>query len=70
MIEGAKLWQNRPLEEPYPIVYLDVLMVKVRDQGYGQNKAIYVVLRVNLEGHGIADQSRLRPTVPSGRTRA
>jgi putative transposase len=30
-------------------VYLDALMVKVRDEGHVQNKAIYVVLGVNLE---------------------
>ncbi len=50
VIEEVKLWQRRPLEELYPIVYLDALMVKVRDEGHIQNKAIYVVLGVNLEG--------------------
>ena len=50
VIEEVKLWQSRPLEELYPIVYLDALMVKVRDEGHIQNKAIYVVLGVNLEG--------------------
>ena len=50
VIEEVKLWQNRPLEELHPIVYLDALMVKVRDEGHIQNKAIYVVLGVNLEG--------------------
>ena len=50
VIEEVKLWQNRPLEELYPIVYLDALMVKIRDEGHIQNKAIYVVLGVNLEG--------------------
>src|SRR5437870_1666794 len=49
VIEEVKLWQGRPLEELYPIVYLDALMVKVRDEGHIQNKAIYVVLGVNLE---------------------
>ena len=48
VIEEVKQWQNRPLEELYPIVYLDALMVKVRDEGHVQNKAIYVVLGVNL----------------------
>src|ERR1700693_230444 len=48
--EEVKAWQSRPLEELYPIVYLDALMVKVRDEGHIQNKAIYVVLGVNLEG--------------------
>jgi transposase-like protein len=50
VIEEVKLWQGRPLEELYPIVYLDALMVKARDEGHIQNKAIYVVLGVNLEG--------------------
>jgi len=48
VIEEVKMWQNRPLEELYPIVYLDALMVKVRDEGHIQNKAIYVVLGVLL----------------------
>src|ERR1700751_1047920 len=50
VVEEVKQWQNRPLEQLYPIVYLDALMVKVRDEGHVQNKAIYVVLGVNLEG--------------------
>jgi len=50
VVEEVKQWQNRPLEPLYPIVYLDALMVKVRDEGHIQNKAIYVVLGVNLEG--------------------
>ena len=50
VLEEVKLWQNRPLEELYPIVYLDALRVKVRDEGHIQSQAIYVVLGVNLEG--------------------
>jgi putative transposase len=50
VIEEVKQWQGRPLQELYPIVYLDGPMVKVRDEGHIQNKAIYVVLGVNLEG--------------------
>jgi putative transposase len=50
VMEEVKQWQNRPLDELYPIVYLDALMVKVRDEGHVKNKAIYVVLGVNLEG--------------------
>ena len=36
-------------KELCPIVYLDALMVRVRDEGHIQNKAIYVVLGVNLK---------------------
>src|SRR6201997_3567419 len=50
VLEEVKAWQSRPLEPLYPIVYLDALMVKVRDEGHIQNKAIYAVLGVNLEG--------------------
>lgn len=50
VLDEVKAWQNRALEEVYPILYLDALMVKVRDNGHIQNKAIYVALGVNLEG--------------------
>jgi putative transposase len=43
-------WQNRPLDAVYPIVYLDALMVKVRDQGVVRNKAVYIALGVTLNG--------------------
>jgi putative transposase len=43
-------WQNRPLDAVYPIVYLDALMVKVRDQGVVRNKAVYLALGVTLAG--------------------
>jgi putative transposase len=33
VLEEVKAWQGRPLEELYPMVYLDALMVKVRDEG-------------------------------------
>ena len=50
VLEEVKLGPNRPLEELYPIVYLDARRGKVREEGHIQNKAIYVVLGVNLEG--------------------
>jgi putative transposase len=51
VIEEVKIWQNRPLDEVYPIVYLDVLHVKIRDNGHIQNKAIYVAIAVNMAGN-------------------
>lgn len=51
VLEEVKAWQSRPLEEIYPIVYLDALRVKIRDNGHIQNQAIYVVLGLDLEGH-------------------
>ncbi len=50
VLEDAKRWQNRPLERLYPIVYLDALVVKIRDGHAVRNFACYVALGVNLEG--------------------
>lgn len=44
-------WQARPLDAVYPIVYLDCLVVKVRQDKQVINKAIYLALGVNIEGH-------------------
>ncbi len=49
--EERKLWQNRPLERVYPIVYFDALVVKVRQDGRVINKAIHLALGVNLAGN-------------------
>jgi putative transposase len=49
--EEVKAWQSRPLNAVYPIVYLDALHVKIREAGHVQNRAIYVVIGVNLEGN-------------------
>lgn len=43
-------WQGRPLEAFYPLVFLDALRVKVRDEGTVRNKAIYVALGVRADG--------------------
>ena len=50
VIDELKLWQQRPLDPVYPIVYLDALVVKVRDQGIVQNKAAHIALGVGLDG--------------------
>jgi putative transposase len=50
VLEDAKAWQNRPLERLYPIVYLDALVVKIREGQAVRNFACYVALGVNLEG--------------------
>jgi len=50
VVEDVAAWQNRPLDAVYPIVYLDALVVKVRDQGAVRNKSIYIALAVTLAG--------------------
>ena len=57
VIEEVKLWQNRPLEELYPIVYLDALMVKVRDEGHIQNKAMIYSFSRKVSNHAMSSQS-------------
>lgn len=50
VIDQVTEWQNRPLEALYPIVYLDCIVVKVRQNKQVMNKAIYVALGIDLEG--------------------
>jgi putative transposase len=50
VLAEVKAWQHRPLEEVYPIVYVDALMVKVRDGGQVRNKACYLVVGVGVDG--------------------
>jgi len=50
IMEEVKEWQNRPLEEIYPIVYLDAIMLKIRDNGHVVSKAAYLAIGVRLDG--------------------
>jgi putative transposase len=50
VLDEVAEWQNRPLEACYPLVFLDALRVKVRDEGTVRNKAIYVALGVRPDG--------------------
>ena len=44
-------WQNRPLDAVYPVVFMDCIVVKVRDNQRVVNKAIFVALGINLSGN-------------------
>ncbi len=48
--EEVVLWQNRPLDEVWPIVYLDAIRIKVRHDNRVINKAVYLAVGVNLDG--------------------
>ena len=50
VLDEVTEWQNRPLEALYPLVFLDALRVKVRDEGTVRNKAVYVALGVRHDG--------------------
>lgn len=51
VLERVQEWQARPLDEVYPIVYLDCLVVKIRQDKRVINQSIYLALGINLEGH-------------------
>lgn len=48
--EQVTEWQNRPLDAIYPIVYLDCIVVKVRQGCSVINKAVFLALGINTEG--------------------
>ncbi len=50
VLEEVKAWQTRPLEEIYPIIYLDALVVKVRDGHQVKNRAAHIAVGVDLDG--------------------
>ena len=51
VIEKVHEWQNRPLDPLYPIVYLDCLVLKIRENQRVINKSLYLALGINMEGH-------------------
>lgn len=51
VIEEVEAWQSRPLDAFYPILYLDALHLKLRDNRHVQNSAVYVALAINAQGH-------------------
>ncbi|WP_019531535.1 IS256 family transposase [Dasania marina] len=53
VIDQVVEWQARPLDAIYPIVYLDCIVLKIRQDKQVINKAIYLALGVNIEGHKV-----------------
>lgn len=49
--DEVQAWQTRPLDPVWPIVFLDALVIKVRDQGVVQNKSAYIALGMGVDGH-------------------
>lgn len=50
VLEEVSEWQNRPLDMCYPIVFFDAIRVKIRDEGFVRNKAIYIALGILPDG--------------------
>ena len=51
VLEQVIEWQSRPLDPIYPIVYLDCIVIKIRQDKHVINKSIFLALGVNLDGH-------------------
>lgn len=51
VLEQVTAWQSRPLDTVYPIMYLDCIVLKIREGMRVVNKAIYLALGVNMDGH-------------------
>lgn len=50
VLTDVKEWQSRPLDEVYPVLYLDATIVKVRSEGRVVNKSAYLAIGINIEG--------------------
>ena len=50
VLDEVRTWQNRQLDAVYPIMYLDAIQFKVRDNGRVKSKAIYLAIGVRMSG--------------------
>jgi len=72
VVDEVRAWQMRPLEPVYLAVYLDALVVKIRDKGVVINKSIYHAVGVQPDGSkdvlgmSVAGHLRRWPQRPSG----
>src|SRR5664279_3776557 len=68
VLEEVKARQSRPLEELYPIMYLDAIVVKVRDGHQVRNKSAHLAVGVDMDGikHVIGATETPTPRLPPG----
>jgi putative transposase len=50
VMDDARAWQQRPLEDVYPVLFLDAFVVKIRENGSVQRRACYLALGVGMDG--------------------
>jgi putative transposase len=50
VLEEVAEWQNRPLDPVYPLIFFDAIRVKIRDEGFVRNKAVYIALGILPNG--------------------
>ena len=51
VMQEVKAWQDRPLDNIYPVIFLDCIVVKSRQDGRVSNRSVYLALGINMEGH-------------------
>jgi putative transposase len=50
VMDDARVWQSRPLDDVYPVVFLDALVLKIRDGGSVQRRACYLAMAIGMDG--------------------
>jgi putative transposase len=50
VVDEVTKWQSRPLDPIWPVIYLDAIVLKIREQGQVQNRHVYLALGISLEG--------------------
>jgi putative transposase len=50
VMDDVRAWAQRPLEDVYPVIFLDALVLKIREGGSVQRKACYLALGITVEG--------------------
>lgn len=67
--EEVILWQNRPLDEVYPIVYLDAVRIKVRHDSRVINKAVYLAIGNSARKSPMISRQSIKPRLWNWRRR-
>jgi len=66
VLDEVAEWQNRPLDAVFPLVFFDAIRVKIRDEGFVRNKAIYIALGILPNGpRRYSASGSSRPRAPS-----
>lgn len=72
VVDEIKAWQSRPLDEVYPILYIDGLRLRIRDNGAVGTNVAYLAIGVDVEGrkHALGcwiQDSEQPPPIPDAR---
>ena len=50
IMQEVKAWQSRPLDNIYPVIFLDCIVIKSREDGSVSNRSVYLAPGINMEG--------------------